>query len=116
VYLLIRRIISAIVVIDELRICSGSYDAKIKIGNVSTGVCELTLEGHTDWVNDIVLLLDRRLCSVSHDCTAKIWNKDTGVCELDIKVSSYDLHRVVQLLDGRLVVSSNKRVVNMVGE
>jgi WD40 repeat protein len=53
-----NNIIRAIVVIDELRVCSCSNDRKIKVWNLSTCVCERTLEGHTGSVTDMVLLLD----------------------------------------------------------
>jgi WD40 repeat protein len=48
--------------------CSCSRDTTIKRWNVSTGVCERTL----DDVKDMVLLLDERLCSVSSDGSIKI--------------------------------------------
>jgi WD40 repeat protein len=108
--------ISAIVVIDELRICSCSWDTTVKVWNVGTGVCYLTLEGHTSDIYDMVLLLDGRISTVSKDSTTKIWNKDTGVCEIDTQVSSDNsVYRVVQLYDGRLVVFSSAGVF-MLGE
>jgi WD40 repeat protein len=44
----------AIVVLDELTICSCSCDKTVKVWDVSTGACERTLEGHTDMVNDLM--------------------------------------------------------------
>jgi WD40 repeat protein len=79
--------VKAIVVIDELRICSCSHDKTIKVWNISTGLCERTLEGHAYEVMDIVLLSDGRLCSVSRDRSIKIWNIETGVCDLTVYAS-----------------------------
>jgi WD40 repeat protein len=97
--------VSAIVVVDDLRICSCSYDNTIKIWNVSIGVCQRTLEGHTCDVYDMVLLLDGRLCSVSEDCSIRIWTIETGVCDLTVYAGDTALNKVIQLKDGRLVVS-----------
>jgi WD40 repeat protein len=76
----------AIVVIDELRICSRSNDNEIKVWNVITGVCEINFDGHTDAVIDMVLLLDGRLCSISFDGNAKIWNTYTGICDCSVRI------------------------------
>jgi WD40 repeat protein len=106
--------VSAMVVIDELRICSCSNDKAIKLWNIGTGVCEKTLEGHAPYVMDIVLLLDGRICSVSNDCSAKIWNSETVVCDIDIPFSS-SLRKVVQLQDGQVVVTDIFSNVYMIG-
>jgi WD40 repeat protein len=108
--------VRAIVVIDELRICSCSDDKTIKTWNVSTGVCERTVEGLTNWVRDMVLLLDERLCSVSYDGSAKIWIKDTGACELSVHISKHFLRNVVQLHDGRVVATDVSMAVYMIGD
>jgi WD40 repeat protein len=109
------RFINAIVVIDELRICSCSIDKTIKLWNIRRGVCESTLEGHTRSIYGMVLLLDGRLCSASDDGNAKIWSMETGVCNLTIDVSSNGLYRVVELHDGRLVASDGSRFVFIIG-
>jgi WD40 repeat protein len=104
-------VISAIVVIDELRMCSSDCHKTINVWNVSTGICEVTLEEHTDAISDMILLFDGSICTVNHYGSARIWNKDTGECEVNIQVCYSDLYRVVQLHDGRLVVSCyNRRV------
>jgi WD40 repeat protein len=97
----------AIVVIDELRICSCSEDTTVRVWNISTGASERTLEGHADGVMGMILLFDGRICSVSADSSVKIWNKDTGVCELSVHISPSYLLEVVQLQNGQLVVSDN---------
>jgi WD40 repeat protein len=97
--------IAALVVIDELRICSCSCDTTIKVWSTITGACEKTLEGHTKYVTSLVLLLNGRVCTLSYDGTAKIWNVETGICELDINMHNSNLCKVIQLHDGRLVVS-----------
>jgi WD40 repeat protein len=106
----------AIVVIDELRVCSCSSDTTIKVWNVGSGVCVRSLEGHADGVYDMVLLQDGRLCSVSADSSVKIWNVETGVCDLSITiVTDGSLAEVIQLHDGKLVVSDTSRIVYIIG-
>jgi WD40 repeat protein len=88
----------------------------MEIWNVSSGVCERTLKGHTDAFMEMVLLLDGRLCSVSYDGSLKIWNMETGECDLTNNISFGGLSRVIQLHDCRLVVSdSSRRAVYVIG-
>jgi BTB/POZ domain len=101
------------IIIDELRICSGDSDSKIKIWNASSGLCEKTLQGHKGWILDMMLLLDGRLCIVTDD--VKIWNIETGVCDLTIYASARPC-KVVQLHDRRIVVTDGSLVVYIIGE
>ena len=80
-----------------------------------SGVCERTLEGHTDRVKSMVLLFDGRICSVSDDDSAKIWSRETGECHLTVEVGS-TLIDVIQLHDGRLLVRNYVNEVYIVGE
>eukprot|EP00983_Pelagomonas_calceolata_P006721 220318-Pelagomonas_calceolata.AAC.7 len=46
-------------------------------GHSKQPVCKGSLEGHTDWVNDVALLEDRVL-SCSNDKTVRVWHGETG--------------------------------------
>jgi WD40 repeat protein len=107
--------ITAMVIIDESRICSCFGDSTIKVWNIDTGACERTLVGHQMCVNHIVLLLDGRVCSASDDGALKIWNTDTGVCDLSSHVCDDGLYRVLQLHDGRLLSSDYNEEVFIIG-
>jgi hypothetical protein len=50
--------VSAIVVIDELRICTCSDDSIKNEWNVSGSVSELTFDGHLRYASDMGLLFD----------------------------------------------------------
>ena len=63
------------------RVVSGSGDSTLKVWNVTTGVCEMTLKEHSDYVDCLVQLADGRVVSGSDDRTLKVWNTNTGVCE-----------------------------------
>jgi WD40 repeat protein len=46
----------------------------IKVWNVSSGKCDITLTGHSDQIYDILTLSDGRIVSCSKDKTIKIWS------------------------------------------
>ena len=107
---------TTVVIIDETRIWSCSFDKTIRVWNILNGVCEQTLEGHTSIVRDMILLLDRRICSISWDGSLRFWDLETRACELTVQVCTYGLIKVIQLQDGRLVISNQSRVVYIIGE
>ena len=75
--------VTCLIRLSDARIASGSDDSAIKIWNISTDVCELTLVGHTDSVNALLLInsaTDEQLLSGSEDKTIKAWNIHTGLC------------------------------------
>ena len=102
--------IRAIVVLDELRICSCSDDKTIKIWDTSTGLCERTLEGHTGYIRDIILIYEGKLCSVSDDGSAKIWSIDRGECEATILTDSGGLLKSFKLNDKLALLGKNGKV------
>ncbi|CAD5120477.1 unnamed protein product [Dimorphilus gyrociliatus] len=61
------------------RIVSGSDDNTLKVWNSKTGMCVLTLQGHTGgvWCSQI---MDNKLISGSTDRTLRVWDIETGEC------------------------------------
>jgi hypothetical protein len=51
---------------------SGHDDGKVRIWDLSKGLCEQVLEGHEDGVNALVVC-GSRLASGSDDCTVRLW-------------------------------------------
>jgi len=51
---------------------SGHDDGKVRIWDLSKGLCEQVLEGHEDGVNALVIC-GSRLASGSDDCTVRLW-------------------------------------------
>eukprot|EP00240_Pyramimonas_obovata_P001515 CAMPEP_0118930588 /NCGR_PEP_ID=MMETSP1169-20130426/7222_1 /TAXON_ID=36882 /ORGANISM="Pyramimonas obovata, Strain CCMP722" /LENGTH=495 /DNA_ID=CAMNT_0006872965 /DNA_START=141 /DNA_END=1624 /DNA_ORIENTATION=+ len=66
---------------DGACLFSAGRDSTIKRWGLKTPgpTFECSLEGHTDWVNDVALL-DNTLLSCSSDTTVKVWRGNTGEC------------------------------------
>jgi WD40 repeat protein len=99
--------VSALIQLEKSRLCSCSFENTIKVWNIKSGQCELTLNGHTSFVLCVIQLTDGRLCSGSVDSTIRIWNKDNGVCELIINSTGSDVDCLVQLRNGSICSGNN---------
>ena len=79
-----------------------------------TGVCEMTLEGHSKCIYCLLQLADGRVVSYSEDNTLKVWNVHTGVCEMTLEAKSPTTyivrHILVQLADGRVVSNDRNKL------
>jgi WD40 repeat protein len=72
-----------------------------------TGVCELTMNGHTGYVRKFFLgAYDSRSYSCSKDGTIKVWDASTGVCERTLEGHTAEVTDMVFLKDGRLCSGS----------
>ena len=67
------------------QLASSSYDGTIRMWNVLTGACDMTLKAHDKPVKTIIQLDDSRLCSCSYDKTIKIWDMNASKCEMTLK-------------------------------
>ena len=95
---------------DGTKIVSGSYDKTIRVWNVDTGECILTLKGHTDGVRSVVFNHDgTKIVSGSYDNTIRVWNVDTGECILTLKGHGTKIvsQSVVFNHDGTKIVSGS---------
>jgi len=90
-------------------VLTSSRDRTAKVWNAQTGVCELSLTGHTDAVNTASYSPDCKLIiTASDDKTAKLWSVDKGECLATFAghrgsvlsaVFSDDCHRVLTMSD-----------------
>ena len=105
------------------RVISGASDYTIKIWNVKTGKCEMTLN-HSHRVEYIAVLPDERVISgLAANRLLNVWNLKTGKCDSvltddkNIKNSSYDWIKYVHVLsDGRIVSITNDRLIRIWGQ
>jgi WD40 repeat protein len=91
-------------VIDEYLV-SGSFDNTIKIWDVQTGECAITLKGDSK-IYCVKVLSDGRIASGSYDKTITIWNLHTGKCDITLKGHTRTLYCIEELPDGRIVSGS----------
>jgi WD40 repeat protein len=88
------------------RIVSGSNDKTLRVWDVSTGVCELELEGHDEGVYRVCMLPDGRIVSGSWDKTIRVWDTLTGACERVLQGNNHWAKSMCVLPDGRIVSGS----------
>jgi WD40 repeat protein len=69
-----RAGVSALALLADGQLASGSRDGTIKLWNAATGGCEATLAGHTFQVDALALLAYGRLVSLGvGDKTIRLW-------------------------------------------
>jgi WD40 repeat protein len=88
------------------KIVSGSDDYKVRIWNVQTGECDITLSGHSNVIFRIVVLPDGRIISGSNDNTLKIWDIRTGNRDMTLEGHTSLITSIVVLSDGRIASGS----------
>ena len=76
---------------DNTRLASCSFDKHIKVWDISTHSCQMTLSGHAEEITALIELNDGRLASGCTNGTIRIWNISTeglGTCEITLESSS----------------------------
>ena len=96
------------VTLDSRYAVSGSGDNTLRVWNLLTRACEMTLEGHTSWVTAVTVTPDGRYAiSGSHDSTLKVWDLSTGVCKQTFEGHTEWIRAVAVTPDGRYVISGS---------
>ena len=66
-------------------VATGSRDKKIRIFEVKSGRCVLTLAGHDNWITDIMFHPNGKyLISTADDKSMRIWDLSIGRCHKKI--------------------------------
>ena len=71
--------VSALCVLQDGRLASGSNDNTIRLWDLTTGGQVICLEGHLHVVRALCALPDGRLASGAGDKTVRLWDLPTGV-------------------------------------
>jgi len=106
-------VVSALAVLPDGLLASGSWDRTVRVWRPSTDVCEAVLKGHTDGVFVLTVLPDGRLASASWDKTVRVWRPSTGVCEAVLKGHTDGVFVLTVLPDGRHASGSWDRTVRV---
>ncbi len=100
------KAVTALTLLGDGRLASGSTDQSIKLWDVQTGQCVQTLQGHSKWVRALTLLGNGRLASGSYDASIKLWDVQTGQCVQTLQGHSSNVYALTLLGDGRLASGS----------
>jgi len=95
---------------------SGSRDKTLKVWNAESGLCERTLQGHTNYVLCVSMFMGAdgfpRIVSGSVDNTLKVWNAESGECERTLQGHTQSV-RCVSVFMGS---DGNPRIVSGSGD
>ncbi len=105
--------VTALALLADGRLASGSEDGTIKLWNTSSGACEATLEGHTLGVTALAALADGRLASGSTDAKIKLWNANSGACLATLEGHVGEVTALAALADGRLASGSEEGTIRL---
>lgn len=100
--------VTSLQVLSSGDVASGSYDQTIKIWNINTSKCSMTLRGHTAQVSCLKLLPSDHLASGSFDNTIRIWELGTGICLHAMRNSMGRVYCLGLLSSGHLVSGSEE--------
>jgi WD40 repeat protein len=71
------------------KLISVSNDETIKIWNLETGQCLMTLNDHQDWISSILITSNNKFISGSLDNTIKIWDLNSYECLTTLTNQTY---------------------------
>ena len=93
---------------DGKRIISGSYDNTLKLWDVDSGNCLMTLSGHRLQVTAASFSPDgKRIISASFDKTIKIWDVDSGNCIKTLSGHTLQVTAASFNPDGKHIISAS---------
>jgi len=104
--------VSTLAVLADGKLVSGSRDASVRLWDVDTGACVVTL-GHTDVVTCLAVLPDGRLASGTRDGTVRLWDVDARTCVAVLTEYTGYVRALAALPDGRLAAGFKDGTVRL---
>ncbi|WP_233849333.1 DUF4062 domain-containing protein [Paraburkholderia sp. HD33-4] len=108
-----RAAVSALALLDDGRLASGSFDETIRLWQPAKGTCEARLEGHSNSISALAVLPDGWLASGADDWTIKLWNPASGVCQATLEGHTSSVNALAVLADGRLASGSRDTTIRL---
>ncbi len=75
----------SVAVLPDGNAISASRDKTLKVWDLKTGQCVMTLKGHAGYVISVAILPNGNAISASWDNTLKVWDLKTGQCVMTLK-------------------------------
>jgi WD40 repeat protein len=88
------------------RLASRSTDKTVRVWDINTGVCLLTLV-HRDVIFNLAVFPDGRLATSSFDDVISVWDTKTGELLASMKIPGHYAEVLTVLPDGRLASAHN---------
>jgi WD40 repeat protein/nucleoside phosphorylase len=93
---------------DGKTLASAGSDGIIKLWDISSGACAMTLEGHRDSVWSVSYAPDgKTLASGGYDDTIKLWDISSGVCAMTLEGHCNSVTSVSYAPDGKTLASGS---------
>ena len=103
-------LVNALVIFKE-QLISASNDGTIKIWDLKTDTCTVTLHGHTSGISALKVFREQ-LISASTDSTIKIWDLKTNTCTTTINCDT-SLVMAIEIFEEKLVFASSNGTINV---
>ena len=101
-----QRVTSVAVTPDGQYAISGCEDQTLRVWELKTGRCILTLEGHTHHVTSVAVMPDGQYAiSGCEDTTLRVWKLETGKCIRTLKGLVNRVYSVAVTPDGQYAIS-----------
>jgi WD40 repeat protein len=94
---------------DGRWLATGGSDRRLRLWDLQSGQCGLTIEGHAAFIIDAAFHPDgQRLLSASADATIRVWDLGSGECLRTLEGHNGPVNAVVALPGGRLAASAGE--------
>lgn len=78
----------------------------LKVWNLLSGECLLSMKGHRDWITAVVSVGSRSIVSGSEDETIKMWDISSGECVKTLCADA-SVHSMCLLDNGKVLVAGD---------